>query len=78
MVITTVQLHSANPELRLYAGSNPTRSVSEIRDGGDLWQWPRLEISLRVFPRSTIPQKQFIMIIIIKFLFYRPGGPHGI
>ena len=72
MVITTVQLHTTNPELRLYAGSNPARGVSEIRDGGDLWQWCRLKISLRALPRSSIPQKQFIMIIIIKFLFYRP------
>ena len=44
---------------------NPARSVSEIRDGEDLWQWSRLEIRLNAFRRSTIPQKQFIFIIII-------------
>ena len=35
-VITTAQLHSTKPELRLCAGSNPARGVSEIRDGEDL------------------------------------------
>ena len=34
---------------------------TEIRDGEDLWQWPRLEIRLNAFRRSTIPQKQFII-----------------
>ena len=33
VVITTAQLHSTKPELRLCAGSNPARGVSEIRDG---------------------------------------------
>ena len=31
----------------------------------DLWQWPWLEIRLSTFRQSTIPQKQFIIIIII-------------
>ena len=62
VVITTAQLHSIKPELRLYAGSNPARSVSEIRDGEDLLQWSCLEIRLNAFHRSTIPQKQFIII----------------
>ena len=65
VVITIAQLHSTKPELRFCAGSNPARSVSEIRDGEDLWQWSRLEIRLNAFRRSTIPQKQFIIIIII-------------
>ena len=43
-VITTAQLYSTKPELRLCAGSNPDRGASEICDGEDLWQWPRLEI----------------------------------
>ena len=60
VVITTAQLHSTKPELRLCAGSNPARGVLEIRDGEDLWQWFRLEIRLNAFRRSTIPQKQFI------------------
>ena len=64
VVITTAQLHSTKPELRFCAGSNPARGVSEIRDGEDLWQWSRLEIRLNTFRRSTIPQKQFIIIII--------------
>ena len=28
----------------------------EIRNGEDLWQWSRLEISLNAFLRSTVPQ----------------------
>ena len=64
VVITTAQLHSTKPELRFSAGSNPVRGVTAICDGDDLWQWSRLEIRLYAF-RSTIPQKQFIIIIII-------------
>ena len=41
--------------------------MSEIRDGEDLWQWSRLEIRLAAFRRSTIPQKQFIIIIKCEF-----------
>ena len=63
MVITTAQLNSARPGLRSCAGLNPARGVSEIRDGEDLWQWSRLEIRLNAFRRSTILQKQFIIII---------------
>ena len=68
LVITTAQLHSTKPEIGFCAGSNPARGVSEIRDGEDLWQWSRLEIKLHAFRRSTIPQKQFIIIIIIIFI----------
>ena len=64
-VITTAQLHSTRPEFRLCTGSHSARSVSTIRHGEDLWQWSRLEISLNVFRRLTLPQKQFIIIIII-------------
>ena len=35
-VVTTAQLHSAKPEPRFCAGSNPARGVSEIPDGEDL------------------------------------------
>ena len=38
--------------------------MPEIRDGEDLRQWSQLEIRLNAFRRSTIPQKQFIIIII--------------
>ena len=48
---TTAQLHSSKPELRYSAGSNPASAVSEICDGEDLGQWPRLEIRLNVFRR---------------------------
>ena len=70
VVITTAQLHPTNPELRFCADSNPARGVSEIRNCEDLWQWSGLKIRLNAFCRSTIPflipQKQFIMLIIIK------------
>ena len=36
LVITTAQLHSTKPELRLRTGSNLAHGVSEIRDGEDL------------------------------------------
>ena len=36
VVITTAQLISTKPELRLCAGSNPARGVSETRDGENL------------------------------------------
>ena len=35
VVITTAQLHSTKPELRFCAVLNPTRDVSEIRNGED-------------------------------------------
>ena len=64
VVITTDQLYSTNPELRFCVGLNPARGVWVIRDGDgeDLWQWFRLETRLNAFRRSTIPQKQFIII----------------
>ena len=65
LAITAAQLHSTKPELRFCAGSNPALSVSEIRDGEDLWRWSWLEIRLNTFRQSTIPQKQFIIFIII-------------
>ena len=36
VVVTTAPLHSAMPELRFCAGSNPTRGVLAIRSGEDL------------------------------------------
>ena len=50
------------PEIKICAGSNSARSVSEIRDGKDLWQWFKLEIRLNAFRQSIISQKQFIII----------------
>ena len=47
--------------------SCPTCSTSEISDDEDLWQWSQLEIRLNAFCQSTIPQKKFIIIIIIRF-----------
>ena len=58
-------------ELRFCAVSNPARSVSEIRNGQDLWQWSRLEIRLNSFRQSSIRQKQFITIILPTPLYIR-------
>ena len=60
--------HSTKPKLRFCAGLNLVCSVLEIRNGEDLWQWSRLEIRVNAFRQLTIPQKQFI-IIIIKVIF---------
>ena len=68
VVITTTQLHLTKLELRLCTGSNPARGV--IRDGEGLWQWSRLGIRLNAFLRSTIPQKQFIIITIYLLRVY--------
>ena len=57
MVITTVHLHSAKPELRFCASSNPAHGVSEICNGENLWQWSWLEIRLNTFHWSTITQE---------------------
>ena len=65
VVTTTAQLHSTKSELKFWGGSNPARGMSDICDGEDLWQWSQLEIRSNVFRRTTIPQKQFIIIIII-------------
>ena len=56
VVITTAQRHSTKHELRFREGLDPASGVSEIRDGGVLWQWSQLEIMLNVFRRSTILQ----------------------
>ena len=61
-VLNATQLHSTKTELRFCARSNPTRGVSEICDDKNLWQWSWLEIRLNAFRRSTIPQKQYIII----------------
>ena len=54
--------YSIKPEPRFCADSNPARGVLEIHDGEDLWQWSQMEVRLNAFRRSTIPQKQFIII----------------
>ena len=65
-------------QLRFCAGSNPARGGSEIHDGEDLLQWSGLEIRLNAFRRSTIPQKQFIIITIIIIIIIFPNIFQGI
>ena len=77
VVITTAQHHSTKPELRFFAGANPARGMSEIRNGEDLWQWLRLEIRLNAFRRfnhitKTIHHHQFKVILFGKYNFIQP------
>ena len=65
LVINTAQLHSTKPEYGFCTGSNPARGLLEIHDGEDLWRWSWLEIRVNAFRWSAIPQKHFIIIIII-------------
>ena len=65
LVITIAQIHSTKLQLRFCADSNLLHGVSDIRYREDFWQWSRLKIRLNAFCRSIIPQKQFIIIIII-------------
>ena len=65
-------------KFKLCVGSNPVRGVSKICDGENLWKpsWPEIRLK-NAFCRSTVPQKQFsiIMIIIITIIsFYRSIG----
>ena len=60
-------------QLSLNSGSAQVQtllSVSEIRDGEDLWQWSWLEIRLNAFHQSTIPQKQYIQVKVKKVSIY--------
>ena len=38
---------------------------ARIHIGEDLWQWPLVEVRLNTVSQSIIPQKQFIIIIMI-------------
>ena len=70
VIITTAHVHSTIPELRVCAGSNTACGLREICYGEDIRQWYHLEIRLNDFCRSTIPQKQFIIITIIKEIIF--------
>ena len=59
MVIITAKLHSTKSELRLCAGSNTARGVSEIRDRESVTM---VQMRLNTFRWSTIPQEQLELI----------------
>ena len=61
VAITAAQIHSTKAELRFCVGSNPVRSVSEIRNVEDFWQWFWVEKKLNTFCRSIIPERQIII-----------------
>ena len=71
----TTSLNEAWTKALLCAGSNPTSGVQEIYVGENLWQRSWLQIRVNAFCRSTIPQKQFIIIIII--LYFRVFHSHN-
>ena len=56
---------------------HPVYSVSEIRDGEALWLCSSLEIRLKAFRRSTIPQDQFI-INSLPFVQFDPKVPKNV
>ena len=63
VVVTTTQLHSPKPQLKIL---RKFKSCSQcVGDDGYFWQWSLLEIRLNALRQSTIPQKQFIIIIIV-------------
>ena len=71
------QLHEIKPILKFCTGSNLTRSVSEISNGENLWQWSRFEIKLNVFRRSTSFLRiwsQLLKILSIKLHFLCSGN----
>ena len=55
-------LFKAWTQSEVYEDSNPVCGVPEIYDRENPWQWSWVEIRLNEFCRSTIPQKQFIII----------------
>ena len=61
--------NSTKPELKFWEDLTPVRGVSKIWDGENIWQWSRL---INAFCRSTIPQKQSIVIIIIIIITNTP------
>ena len=68
VAIANAYLHSAKLDLRFCVGSNPTCGVSKACGSENVWQWSWVEIRLNTFCRSTISQKQFIIIIMISLL----------
>ena len=79
-------LFSKKFESRFWVDSNPTPGESEIWDGKNIWHisYARLEIRLNSFCWSTIPEKQFIIVIInfqcpssSKLPFFHKNTPQG-
>ena len=57
-------LFYSKTKLRFCAGSNSAQGMLQISNGHNLRQWSWLKIKLNTFRQSTIPQKQFIVIVI--------------
>ena len=64
VVITTAYIHLTKPVLKFCTCSNPTCGVLEVCSGENLWQWSRLKIKLKPFRWSTVPKKQFAIIVL--------------
>ena len=52
--------------IRFCTSSNPTHGVFDIHNGEDLCQWSQVKIRLNTFCQSTIPQKQFILMMCVR------------
>ena len=66
-VFTTAQLHLTKTKLRFCVGSNSALGMLQICNGHNLRQWSWLKIKLNTFLQSTIPQKQFIVLVIFVY-----------
>lgn len=56
------------PEITFCAVSDPARDVLKVCDGENPWQWSRLKMRPNASGRSTISQKQFIIIGIVTII----------
>ena len=64
VVTTFAHLHSTNPELRFFTGSNPAAGVSEVCDDENIRQWSLLEIMPNILSANptkwSVTLKQFV------------------
>ena len=65
VVITTAEFDSTNPEVMFCGSSSLACNDLKICYGEGIWQWSLMELRLNTFCRSTISQKQSIIIINI-------------
>ena len=65
VVIIYPYIHSTKSQLSFCVSSNPTRSVSGICTGENLWQWSLLGIRRKCLSSVNPSRKQFISITIV-------------
>ena len=74
VVITAAQLDSSKPELRFWAGLNPARGVSEIRDRWGSLTMVRAGNKATPFVGQPYHKKQLIIISQSKIYLFRATG----